>query len=334
MKKEIGTGVIGCGSFANNIHIPNLLKNPKYRIIGVSDVEPGAAETTRGIAGADYSATDPEKIFRDHRIDAVFITTRHDSHAELSIKAAESKKHILCEKPMGLDYDECRLVKKAVLESGVKYSVGYNRGLAPMAVKAKKLLEDRSGKILAFHRMQNALPPKSWLLSTKTGGGRITGEGCHIFDMLCEIIQAPPAKVYASGGSFLDGSEDPMDSACITITFADGSVGTALLMSSGSNFFPKEATEIYSGGRAIYINDFKEMEYCGFEGRRNIKLVFDSQDKGHAAEIDLFADSILNDSPPPNGLQNAARAAFIGFKARESINSGKPADISEDEYNS
>ena len=110
-------------------------------------------------------------------------------------------------------------------------------------------------------------------------------------------------------------------------------VGAALLMSAGSEFLPKEATEIYSGGKAVYINDFMEMEYCGFDGKNSVKMTFDPQDKGHAVEIDLLAGAILNDIPAPNGPANAARAAIIGFKAVESIDTGKPVGISEIEYN-
>lgn len=332
MTGPLGVGIIGCGGFARGVHVPNILKNPKYRIIATADVNEEAAEALKRETRAEYHTVEADDMLDDKNIDVVFITTRHDSHAELSIKSAERGKHLLCEKPMGLNYRECRRVSEAVRKSGVKYTIGYNRGLAPMVLKAKELLAGGDDRIMASHRMQNPLPPAHWLLDAGIGGGRITGEGCHVFDMLCGIMNSAPVRVYASGGRFLKDSIDPYDSAQILITFRDGSTGAAMLMSSGSAYFPKEATEIYAGGKSVYINNFKEMVYCGFEGKATVTISYEPGDKGQALEIDLLAEAIINDSPAPNGPEQAARAAVIGFKAVESMESGKPVDISEEEY--
>ncbi len=122
------------------------------------------------------------------------------------------------------------------------------------------------------------------------------------------------------------------DSGIVTITFADGSVGTTLIASAGCAAFPKEATEIYCSGKAIYINDFKEMSYFGFEAQERARLDYGVVDKGQASEIDQLADAILNDTEPPNGLVKAARAAVISFKVNESIKSKAPVPVCEAEY--
>jgi len=74
------------------------------------------------------------------------------------------------------------------------------------------------------------------------------------------------------------------------------------------------------------------MEYFGFEGHSRISLEFDIGDKGHAAEIDMLADAIINNTEPPNGLVKAAKAAIISYKVNESISSGAPVTINENEY--
>ncbi len=114
MKKQLGAGMIGCGGFARGVHIPNLMKNPKYKIIGAADINEDAARAVKDETGADYFTPAAEEILDDERIDVVFITTRHDSHAQLSLKAADKGKHILCEKPMGLNVEECGQVAEAV----------------------------------------------------------------------------------------------------------------------------------------------------------------------------------------------------------------------------
>ena len=329
----LGVGLIGCGGFARRVHIPNLKKNPKYRLHAAMDIIETAAQEVVEETGATYATTDLERVLADEQVDVVLITTRHDSHAKLTIKAAEAGKHILCEKPMGMNRDECRAIADAVTKNQVKYTVGYNRGMAPLVTKARELLRNLPAKRLIYHRIQAPFPEDSWTHSPTVGGGRFVGEGCHIFDLICELVPSPPVSVYASGGTFLDPAQVKIpDSGIVTITFADGSVGTTLIASANCPTFPKEATEIYCDGRAICIRDFQEMEYCGFAGQDRVTVRCDAVDKGQATEIDLLADAIINDTEPPNSLANATRAALISFMVNESVASGEPIPISEKDY--
>lgn len=330
--RVLEVGLIGCGGFARGMHVPNLLRNPKYHIRAAMDVDSAAAEAAAGEASADYATTDAERVLTDPAIDVVFVMTRHDSHADLSLRAARAGKHVLCEKPMGLDAEECRAVAAAVRAAGVKYTVGYNRGMAPLVTRARELLSDVSGKRMIYHRIQAPFPAEHWTHDPLLGGGRFVGEGCHIFDLLCELIPAPPTFVFAAGGTFLDPSIVHIpDSAVVTLGFADGSVGATLIASDGCASFPKEATEVYCAGRAIHIADFREMECCGF-GPESRHESLPATDKGQAIEIDRFADAILLDAEPPNGLVAATRAAVISYKVSESIASGAPVPIEEREY--
>lgn len=329
----VKVGLIGCGSFAMGMHVPNLMKNPKYKIQATMDLNEEVARKAQEKTGAAYFTTDVNRLLQDSEIDAVFITTRHDSHASLSVQAAEAGKHVFCEKPMGLNREECRRVAEAVKANGVKYTIGYNRGMAPLVTNARELLREVSGKKLIYHRLQAPFPAQHWTHDPLVGGGRFIGEGCHIFDLLCELVEAPPVSVYAAGGTFLDPEKVSIpDSGIVTITFADGSVGTTLISSAGCPDFPKEATEIYCDHRAIYIVDFCRMEYYGFRGQKKVSMEFAAVDKGQAVEIDLFADAILKDTAPPNDLTKAARAAVISFKVNESIATGAPVSIEEEEY--
>jgi predicted dehydrogenase len=334
MSKCLSVGMIGCGGFARGMHIPILKKNPKYRIYAVVDINEEIAKQTAEDTGAAYFTNDVDKLLSDKEVDVVFITTTHDSHAELSIKAANAGKHILCEKPMGLSREQCKAVAEAVKKNNVKYTVGYNRGMAPMITIARDLLESSSEyKKMIYHRIQAPFPESHWTHSPEIGGGRFVGEGCHIFDLLCEIVNQPPVSVYASGGIYLNPDLVKIpDSGIVTITFADGSVGTTLISSAGCPDFPKEATEVYCNGKAVYINDFTKMEYYGFGGRKKTSLEFDSVDKGHAVEIDQLADAIINDTESPNGLVKAARAAVISYMVNESIKTGMPVSIKESDY--
>jgi len=330
--EKITTGFIGCGGFAKGMHMPIVTENDKYVIKGVMDINEEAAGEAAEKFNAEYHTTDVSKILEDEDIDLVFITTTHDSHARLSIMAAEAGKHIMCEKPMALNYDDCRKVIEAVRKNNVKYTIGYNRGLAPMITKAKELLSGLDGKIMAYHRIQAPFPESHWTHIPEVGGGRFIGEGCHIFDLFCRMMKSRPVKVYAAGGTFLD--EDIVkipDSANVTITFEDGSVCTTLIASAGCPLFEKEFTEIYCDNKAIAINGFREMSYYGFDGHERIDFNFDSVDKGQKKELDMLADAILNDTEAPNGLGIALTGALISYKVIESLEKGEPVTIEEQE---
>jgi len=333
MADQVRLGIIGCGGFARNMHVPNILRNNKLVVVAACDLDLRLAETLQTQTGARYATTDPGQIFADDQVNAVLIATRHDSHAALSVQAAGAGKHILCEKPMGLNMAECRRVAEAVQRAGVVYTVGYNRGLSPLVVKARELMAGNPAKKMIYHRIQAPFPASHWTHVPEIGGGRFVGEGCHIFDLFCELVEAPPTSVYAAGGTFLDPERVKMpDSAIVTLSFADGSVATTLIASDGCAEFPKEATEIYWDGKAVYISDFREMSYHGLIADGEGRITLKATDKGHRREIDLFADAILQGAPPPNGLENALRAALISFLVGDSLATGQAMSIQETDY--
>ncbi len=323
-EKKIRAAVIGCGGFGRNLYLPILKSLAAYETVAAADINLEAARKCAEEFKLRYATDDPERVFADPEVDAVFIATRHDSHVPLSIRAARAGKHILCEKPMGVNWEECLQLADEVRRSGVRYSIGYNRGLAPLVVKARELLADQAARRLIYHRIQAPFPERHWIHDPVAGGGRLVGEGCHIFDLLCELVPAPPVTVYACGGTFLDPKlVATPDSAIVTIGFADGSVGTTIVANAGCGRFPKEATEIYCAGRAIHINDFRELGYYGFLENGDGRIQLDAVDKGHRREVALFAAALLEGGPQPNGLEQALRAARISFLAGESIRTGQ-----------
>ncbi len=334
MSSPIVAAFVGCGMFARHQHVPNMAANPKYKLYAACDIAEDAARGLCEDFNMEYHTTDLNRVLQDPAVELVVICTRHDQHAPVSIAAAKAGKHVLCEKPMGLNITECREIAEAVKAAGVKYTVGYNRGMSPLIVKSRELLAPLDKKKLIYHRIQAPFPVDHWTHIPEVGGGRFVGEGCHIFDLLCELVDSPPVSVYASGGIFLPPEQVKIpDSGIITITFADGSVGSTLIASDGCPWFPKEATEIYCDSKAIYIEDFREMKYFGFNpDAKEERLTLHEADKGQKREIDLLAEAIRNDTVPPNGLNNAARAALISFLVCDSIREKRPVEIKEPDY--
>ncbi len=286
------------------------------------------------ISALRRATSNPDEVMRDPEVDAVFIITRHENHADLTIRAARAGKHIFCEKPMGITPDECREVFEAVKASGVKYSIGYNRGLAPLVQKAREILSSRKLPLFIYHRMQNPFPGGThWLLNEKIGGGRMIGEGCHCIDLLSVLVGSEPVRVYAEGGIFTGSKEHHTpDSFSLTLGFEDGSAASLILSSVGSAGLDKESTGIYSGETAIIITQFQKMVVPSGSLPERMEVKLPKVDKGHSYELGLFAQAILGDSEPPNGFVQAYRTAIICFKAVESALKHRVEKISKSEY--
>ena len=110
-KDRIKWGIIGLGNIANQFAIDLLLLDDAELTAVASQNRNKATEFAQ-----KYNCTKAydsyEALFADDQVDIVYIATPHNSHAELSIKALESGKHVLCEKPMALSYqDAVRMIE-------------------------------------------------------------------------------------------------------------------------------------------------------------------------------------------------------------------------------
>jgi predicted dehydrogenase len=315
----INVAVIGCGGFVRHTHLANLRANANFRLYAAVDINPDAARQIAVESGAAYWTDDPQRAINDPQVELVFICTPHHTHAELSICAAQAGKHIYCEKPMGLSEDECRLVSEAVHKAGVKYVGGYNRALAPFALKAREILQPLRAPMLIYHRMADWNPYSTgWLSDESKSGGRVVGEAGHLVDMMCRLVGQDPVRVYAEGGNFAEPSAtDAPDSALITLSFPDGAAGVIMLSSVANNGFSKEEIQITCANHTLVIDNFERLVISAPGGQETITLP--EMDKGLKAMLDRTAHVIRDGSPSPVGVREAMRATRTTLAAVRSI---------------
>lgn len=323
----INVGLIGCGSFVRHTHLPNLLADSRFCLYAAVDLNPDAARQLAVESGATYSTDDSHQVMRDPNIEMVFICTPHHNHADLSIQAAQARKHIYCEKPMALTEEDCRRVSEAVQAAGVKYIGGYNRAIAPFTLQARAILRPLNAPALIFHRIADWNPYSTgWLIDEHLSGGRIVGEAGHAVDMICRLTGQPPIRVYAEGGNFAEASPTGApDSALISLGFADGSAGVIMLSSVGNNGFPKEEIQITCANHTIAIYGFERMVVCSPSGQETFTLP--EQDKGLKSMFDLAWRVVREDLPTPIGIHEAWRATTATLAAVRSIRSHQPVEL-------
>ena len=113
----IGVGIIGCGRIAQERHLPEYQENPNAVIIGVYDVNMDRArEIAEKYSAKAYSSY--EELLKDPKIDAVSVCSANSTHAEISVAALNAGKHVLCEKPMAITYEECKSMTEAAKANG------------------------------------------------------------------------------------------------------------------------------------------------------------------------------------------------------------------------
>ncbi len=138
----INVGIIGLGTVAQLMHLPLLSSlYDKYRIAAVCDVSPSLTDYIAGLYSAKAYAS-PEELVKDPDVDAVFVLSPDQYHADYGIMAMNAGKHVFIEKPVALcPQDLERLIEAEKANPGVICMVGYMRRYANGFLKCKELLE-------------------------------------------------------------------------------------------------------------------------------------------------------------------------------------------------
>lgn len=301
--------VIGAGQFARQTLLPRLIRQRGVTLHAIVGGNSGTGLHDARRLGAAVYSTDAREVLDDPSVDVAIIATRHHLHAPLAIEALRRGKAVFVEKPLALTLEDCRAVVDAVTASGNVLTVGFNRRFAPLAGRAREALAAVAGPAMAVYRINaGSLPPDHWLLDAVQGGGRIVGEGCHFFDLLCWLLGEEPVTVQATAPAA--GGELPQQLA-VTLRFSRGSVGTIIYTACGHPSLAKERIEVFKGGRAVVLDDFKVLTIDGKTLRCR------SGDKGYDGEVAAFLGAVRGESPLAVTVMDGVRATVVALRAIE-----------------
>lgn len=145
-------GIIGCGGIASS-HIQGWLDTGSAEIVAVADIDLARAEALAGRFSVGRFYRDYLEMLKAESLDFVSICTWAQTHAEITVKAAESGvKGILCEKPMAVSLGEANMMVEACDKHGVKLAIRHQRRFHPVHLSVKEFLsEGRLGKPLLAH---------------------------------------------------------------------------------------------------------------------------------------------------------------------------------------
>ena len=191
-------------------------------------------------------------------IQAVIICSSTDTHAQFISEAAEAGKHIFCEKPIALDLAKIDQALTSVERSGVKLQIGFNRRFDPNFKHVQEQVA--AGQVGMPHLLHiisrdPAPPPLAYL---KTSGGLFLDMTIHDFDMARYLLGGEVEEVYAAGAVLVDpaiGHADDIDTALITLRFANGALGSIDNSRQAVYGYDQRVEVFGSAGSIVVTND-------------------------------------------------------------------------------
>jgi predicted dehydrogenase len=210
---------------------------------------------------------------------------------------------------------------KPIKPSSPLLFVGYNRRFSPFAQMIKDSLG--SGPMAMTYRVNaGAIPKESWIQDADFGGGRVIGEVCHFVDFLTFLNGSLPVSAHAH---VLNDPHHLNDTLTVSLTYANGSIGTISYFANGDKSLPKERVEVFAHGCTAVLEDFRRLTIHARGKSREKKLL--SQDKGQKNEVKLFLDAVREGKEPPIPYDELFSTSLATFKIHESIQTGQSVKL-------
>ena len=304
-QRSLGVALVGLGRYANELRVA--LRETKYCHI--------AAIVTGSPAKADdwslefkispshiYNYATFDRIADDPDVDIVYIVLPNSMHAEYTIRAAKAGKHVICEKPMALSVDECKMMIRACNEANRSLSIGYRLHFEPFNREMKRLGQDQVyGKIKlieasnGFH-LQDI---NEWRLRKRlAGGGALMDMGIYAIQGARYLTGEEPLTVLAQ-----KFQTDPItfseveETICWQMAFPSGAVA------SSAATYATDIGRLFAATERGWFELKPAFAYSGLSGRtfdgREEKSMELTNINHQAAQLDAIAEAILNNDPSP-----------------------------------
>ena len=308
--------IIGAGNFTKMTMLPALKgSGANFKYIASKGGVSGTSLAKK--YGFSHSTTNIDEVLNDGDIDLVLITTRHNLHADITIKCLEAGKHVFVEKPLALNLMDLNKVMQSQQISQKTVMVGFNRRFSSHAEKMKSLLGNSQMNVIATMNAGN-IPPSVWVHDMLVGGGRIVGEACHFIDLIT-YLTGSKVKAVCMNAMGVNPAENT-DNASILLKYENGSTGVINYFSNGSKSYSKERIEVYSQDRTLIMDNFRTTVGYGFKGFSRLKTKLD---KGHKNQFTKLITQVKNGGQaliPFDEIVNTTKASFAAIESLKTNN--------------
>ncbi|MDR1248736.1 MAG: inositol 2-dehydrogenase [Treponema sp.] len=337
MAERLKVGVIGAGRIGK-IHIDNIARFiPQAQFEGLADIMLSAEQEAwaRGL-GARIVSKDPADLLKDPEIKAVVVCSSTDTHADLTIAAAQAGKHIFCEKPIDLTVGKVRSALEAVKKAGVKLQIGFNRRFDHNFARIKEYT--RAGEIgdVQLVKISSRDPAPPPIAYVKVSGGIFMDMMIHDFDMARFQAGSEITGVYAAGAVLVDpeiGKAGDVDTAVVTLRFANGAVGVIDNSRKAAYGYDQRVEVFGSKGSAQAENDkpntVRLLTEKSEASEKPLYFFLERYKQAFVDEMIAFTDSVLNDKPIAVTGEDGLANMYAALAALKSLKENRPVLIEE-----
>lgn len=344
----IGTGMMGCE------HIRNLALLPGVEVVAIADPDPRSRGWARlalaGRAVAEYE--DYRELLRHAPVDAVVIATPNFTHYDVLRAVFETDKHVLVEKPLCTDVEDCkRILDAAATHRGLVWVGMEYRYMRPVARLVEEVQRGAIGTLRMLSIREHRFPflPKvdDWNRFNRYTGGTLVEKCCHFFDLMRLIVQQRPVRVYASGGADVNHrneryhgeTPDILDNAFAVVDFAGGARALLdLCMFAENSSQELEIAATGDAGKAEAFVPAQRLVLTRRERNEPATIRFPlAANLAHAGahhgstffEHLAFRDAIRTAGPPVVSVEDGALAVAMGAAGERSVREGRPIELAE-----
>jgi len=348
--KSIVIAVIGCGRIAQSAHFPPLSQMPGVRIKYACDLILSKAEAMKEqYASVENAITDYKIALADEEVKAVWVLTPNYAHYTITMDALRAGKHVMCEKPITVNYElSCEMAKEAEAR-GLMLNIGVcNRHHKSVELLREKVERGDFGKVYHVYcsfRSFRSIPGLGGDFTTKkqSGGGVLIDWGVHFFDLVLYILGGAKIKS-ATCEAYSEMAKD-MKAYKYESMWAEDTAN----VESGTNdvddfitgFIRTDKASISFNGAWAQNIDIKEMyvdilgdkggarlDYCAlFEFWNGQTLEREAPEydipKMHAKEDVAFIESVLSGVKDRNNIEYVLESAKLLQALYDSAEQGK-----------
>lgn len=341
---KIKWGVIGSGGIARRRTIPEGIVRSAYaELVCVYDpneeVNTAVADEFNAKAG-----TSMDELLKSG-IDAVYVASPAYLHFEQVVQSAGAKKHVFCEKPLGLTVEEAEKMVNLCKQEGVLFGTGFMMRFVAQHQAALQLIrEGKLGKpVYGRAQLSCWYPPipGAWRQDLQLGGGgSLMDMGSHCIDLL-EMFFGKVERVHCFTSNSVHSYESE-DSAVVSLFFENGVMATVDTFFCIPDNSSKNILELYGSGGSILargtigqgdageMTAYLENNDTGYEAlqERNVVngIAIDPEPVNtYLAEIDEFSRAILEKREPENGAllglqsQKVLAACYLSAKTGKTV---------------
>ena len=341
-----GIGIIGCGKISQVRHIPEYHNNPNARLVGYFDLaRERAQQMATKYGGKVYDTI--EEMLADPAIDAVSVCVANNKHAEVTIAALKAGKHVLCEKPMATNIEDCERMVATAAECGKYLMIGQNQRFAKAHAEARRLIKDGViGRVISFRTTFGHAGPETWSITPGPGTwffdkkaavmGVLADLGIHKTDLiqyiLDDTITAVTAKISTIDKKYADGTPIGVDDNAICIfEMAGGAIGT---MVASWTFYGQEdnSTIIYGtdGIIRIYDDPAYSLKVIGKDSKvqtLDIDRIQTNDNQTASGVMDAFIEALEAGVEPPVSGESVLTAMRAIFGSLVSTETGRRVEV-------